>query len=175
MVLYVDETECEEFFIVTGLLVENASDINDAYKRFKKNIKGFSIPEKYKSKLFTEFKSTLLDRDYSRVKRKMLEEICALDGVIIYSSYIKKTPIINQIQKESLYITLLSSIMGTLDRETTIVFDRFGKQAFENNIVDSASTTKTVVDIYPQDSQQEPGLQFVDNICSVCKYMYKFL
>ena len=44
MVLYVDETECEEFFIVTGLLVENASDVNDAYKRFKKNIKGFSIP-----------------------------------------------------------------------------------------------------------------------------------
>ena len=59
--------------------------------------------------------------------------------------------------------------MGTLDRETTIVFDIFGKQAFENNIVDSASTTKTVVDIYPQDSQQEPGLQFVDNICSVIR------
>lgn len=37
MILFVDETENDSFFIVTGLLVNSQADIVDVYKRFKKS------------------------------------------------------------------------------------------------------------------------------------------
>ena len=89
MVIYIDETENDDFFIVVGLCVSGEDRVRNAYKRFKKSIRGYVIPEKYKSRLYTEFKSTLLDRDYSRIKKRMLEEIISLDGKILYS-YLKK-------------------------------------------------------------------------------------
>ena len=36
MYLFVDETECPEYFIVTGLLVNSKEDIELAYKAFQK-------------------------------------------------------------------------------------------------------------------------------------------
>ena len=36
MLLFVDETENEDYFIVTGLLVESQNDIDLIYSRFKK-------------------------------------------------------------------------------------------------------------------------------------------
>ena len=56
MILFVDETECKDYFIVAGLLTESKSKTDDAFKRFKKKVKNFPIPPKKKEKLFTEFK-----------------------------------------------------------------------------------------------------------------------
>ena len=83
MVLYIDETENEEFFIVAGLLVESDSVVQASYKHLKKSIRGMHIPDRYKAKVYTEFKSTLLDRDYRRIKQRMLVEIQELNGAII--------------------------------------------------------------------------------------------
>ena len=169
MVLYVDETENEKLFLVAGLLVDSELSIKNAYSRFKKKIKGFRIQEKYRTRLFTEFKSTLLDNEYSRIKDRMLSEISTLDGAIIYSCYIKKATKMNQVLKESVYITLLSAIVGSLEESTTIVFDAFNKPNFEDNIILSIKDIPMVESICPKDSQTEPGLQFIDNICSVLR------
>lgn len=169
MILYIDETENEEFFIVGGILVESEQKIRAAYKRFKHSIKEISIPTKYKSKVYSEFKAFYLDHDYKKVKRKMLEEIHTLDGCIIYSCYIKKGSKFNQTLKESVYITLLSSILSSLGKTTVVVFDKFGKPDFEKRIINSAKSNENILKIYPMDSQMEPGLQFADNVCSVIR------
>ena len=169
MILYIDETENNEIFVVAGLLVKNQTSVHTAYKHFKKQIQNIYIPDKYKGKVYTEFKSTLLDRDYKRIKRCMLEEIYHLECEILYSVYQKKQPVINQIQKESIYITLLSSILASQSDGITVIFDRFGKKDFEERIVKSALTIECVDDIHPEDSQREAGLQFIDNICSVIR------
>ena len=90
MTLFVDETENEEFFIVTGLLVNSKEDVDLAYKRFKKSIGGAHISNKVKQSLFTEFKSVQMDHHFQTLKRKMLLEIMAFDNSIIYSCYVKK-------------------------------------------------------------------------------------
>ena len=65
MLLFVDETENEDYFIVTGLLVESQNDIDLIYSRFKKKAKNLNISDKKRAQLFTEFKSTLMDRNYA--------------------------------------------------------------------------------------------------------------
>ena len=45
----------------------------------------------------------------------------------------------NQILKESVYITLLSNIIAAVDQPCEVVFDGFGKNDFENNIVSAFS------------------------------------
>lgn len=172
MILYIDETENDRYFIVAGLLAESEQSVDLAYKKFKKDIKEYKIPEKYKSKVYMEFKSVYLDHDYSKIKSKMLEEIHQIDGCILYSCFIKKNSKFNQVLKESVYITLLSSIMSALDSNTDVIFDRFGKDDFEKRIVECAKTNKNIASIVPRDSQLIPGLQFADNICSVIR-MYK--
>ena len=169
MILYVDETENDNCFIVAGLLVKSEEQIRESYKKFKNRIKGIKIPSKYKAKVYTEFKSVKLDRDYSKIKYRMLEEIVDLEGSVIYSIHIKKSNKLNQVLKESVYITLLSSIVASLEEETTVVFDAFNKSDFESNIIRSVETIKNVKNIYPNDSQKEPGLQYIDNICSVIR------
>ena len=169
MILYVDETENDSCFIVAGLLVKSEEQIRESYKKFKNRIKGIKIPSKYKAKVYTEFKSVKLDRDYSKIKYRMLEEIVDLEGSVIYSIHIKKSNKLNQVLKESVYITLLSSIVASLEEETTVVFDAFNKPDFESNIIRSVETIKNVKNIYPNDSQKESGLQYIDNICSVIR------
>ncbi len=169
MVLYIDETENNSFFIVAGLLATSSEETENAYRKFKKSIKRMKIEDKYRSQVYTEFKSTLLDRRYKRIKIKMLESIAEIEPTIIYSVYQKKVSKMNQVQKEAVYITLLTSILTHLKNETTIVFDRFGKTDFENNIMSLARTIPNVVSIYPEDSQRQHGLQFADNICSVLR------
>ena len=64
---------------------------------------------------------------------------------------------------------MLYTILGFLDQKTTVVFDRFGKKDFELNIIDKMQSINVIEDIYAKDSQLDPGLQFVDNICSVIR------
>lgn len=169
MILYIDETENEEYFIVGGLLTESEQAVDLAYKKFKKSIRDIRIPDKYKSKVFSEFKATYLDHDYKKIKIKILEEIRELDGCVIYSCYVKKGTKFNQVLKESVYITLLSSILSSLTDDIDVVFDKFGKPDFEQRIIDSAKVNERINSIVPMDSQKVPGLQFADNVCSVIR------
>ena len=169
MVLYIDETENSDFFIVAGIIVNNSAETENAYRKFKKSIKDIKIPEKYRAKIFTEFKSTMLDRDYKRVKIKMLESLVELEPRIVFSAYTKRLPKLNQAQKESIYIILLTGILTELDDDTLVVFDRFGKADFEHKIMSLANVITNITDIHPEDSQKQHGLQFADNICSVLR------
>lgn len=169
MILYVDETENEEYFIITGLLVESERTINDAYYSFKKRVKGYKISCKQKGILFTEFKSTFIDHQFQSVKRKMLEVVKMADGVVIYSAYIKKTKHISQSLKEIVYIKLLKNIVLSIKCPIDIIFDEFKILSFENNIIKAVGLLSNVISIKSADSQLIPGLQFADNLCSVIR------
>ena len=169
MLLFVDETENDDYFIVTGLLVESQQDIDLIYNRFKKKAKRINISDKKKAQLFTEFKSTLMDRNYQKLKITMLSELSAIEHFIIYSCYIKKDSYFPQTLKEDVYIQLLSKIVESSSDGLNIIFDTFNKQDFEANIINTISSFSSVVSIKSCDSQRNPGLQFVDNLCSTCR------
>ena len=171
MLLYVDETENEEFFIVAGLLIDSRDCADKAYKHFKNSIKNIPIQPKEKAKLFTEFKSTILDRRYKKVKIKMLESLNETERTVIYSCFIKKDGSFDQYQKEKAYIILLSNIVTNVAEDISIIFDAFNKTDFESRIVQSISEHRNVQAIMPRDSQLEPGLQYIDNICSTLRLM----
>lgn len=168
MYLFVDETECPEYFIVTGLLVNSKEDVELAYKRFKNKVKGIPIPDRNKARLFTEFKSTLLDRDYKRVKEAMLFELNRLDYCAIYSCYVKKA-VFTQSVKEKVYTSLLMRITMSIESEVNIIFDTFNQPDFEGVIINCLLGRPNVATIKSGDSQKEAGIQFVDNLCSVCR------
>lgn len=46
MILFVDETECEDYFIVAGLLTVSKTMTDMTYKRFKKKIKNMKLSKK---------------------------------------------------------------------------------------------------------------------------------
>ena len=169
MILYIDETENDEYFIVAGLLADSEADVELAYRKFKNGIKGAKLTNKAKSKIYVEFKSTLIDRNYFSIKNKMLEGISSLNATIVYSAYRKRKPKLNQVQKEAVYITLFSNILASLDTQTLVIFDRFGKSDFEDNIMKAARFYENVTEILSRDSQIEHGLQFADNICSTIR------
>ena len=169
MILYIDETENEKYFIVAGLLIESERSTIRLYKSFKKDIKDYKISNKLKTKIFTEFKSTILDSRFQRIKRKMLETISATDIRIVYSAFKKENSILKQNLKEKIYIDLLNSIIEGIDEEINVVYDRFGISSFETTIEDMVSKISGVKSITAGDSQLIPGLQFADNICSVIR------
>lgn len=169
MILYVDETEHEEYFIVAGLLADTEHAVESAYKSFKKSVANYPLKNDAKQRIFLEFKSTLIDKRFQKIKDKMLHEIRDLNGVIIYSCYVKKRKNMKQALKESVYITLLSNIINSIEEPTDIIFDEFKKNDFEDTIVDTFSDFDNVKSITPFDSQQMAGLQFADNICSVIR------
>lgn len=68
MLLFVDETENQEYFIVTGLLLNSREDAEHVYKNFKKKAHNIPLPKCDKVKVFTEFKSTFLDKHYQQIK-----------------------------------------------------------------------------------------------------------
>lgn len=169
MILYIDETENEKYFIVTGLLVETEQTVELAYKKFKKSISGIKLSEKERQNVYLEFKATLLDKKYSRIKVRLLTAIRDIESSIIYSCYIKKNKILNQPLKESVYIMLLSNIINNCDNSINIVFDRFNKPDFEKRIVESFTANSKIVSIIAGDSQLVHGLQFADNLCSIIR------
>lgn len=171
MVLYIDETENDNYFILTGLLVNSEKDINDVYRSFKKQVNKLKIPKKYKSKLYVEFKSTLLDTRFQKVKIKLLESLNAIDDTVIYSAYIKKTNHLQQSLKDKTYIKLLTSIVNSIEKDIDldIVFDSFPNKRTIMHIIDVISKIENVKSIAPADSQLVPGLQYVDNLCSTVR------
>lgn len=169
MILYVDETENEELFIVTGLLMNSRESAEIVYKSFKKKARNMPVSKRDKAMLFTEFKSTLLDKHYQRIKEKMIESLGEADRQIIYSCHIKKGSSFPQNFKEDIYIALLSRIVLDIMEDVSIIFDTFNKSDFEERIVDRISAYSNVQAIMPRDSQKEPGLQLVDNMCSIMR------
>lgn len=169
MILYIDETENEELFIVTGLLLNSREDAERVYKSFKKKAKNMPVAKRDKQIVFTEFKSVILDKHYQRMKKQMLISLSEADGCIIYSCYIKKEKSFPQKLKEDTYVLLLSKIVSKIKDNISIVFDSFNKQDFERRIVNDLLTFINVQAVMPRDSQIEAGLQLVDNICSVIR------
>lgn len=169
MILFVDETENEEYFIVAGLLVDSKADVENAFKRFRNSIKDFKISNKSKTIVFSEFKSVELDKKYQRIKKRMLQEINTINHSIIYACYIKKGAKFPQNLKEDTYVALLSRIVSAIDMDFCIVHDSFNKKDFEELIADRMLSYTKVQVVMARDSQKERGLQFIDNICSVIR------
>ncbi|MDO4500864.1 MAG: DUF3800 domain-containing protein [Erysipelotrichaceae bacterium] len=169
MILFVDETETNEYFIVTGLLLNNEYETNGVYKKFKKYVNSLSLIQKDKVTLFREFKSTLMDRRFQRIKLKLLDEINNIDNRVIYTTYIKKNHPILQGVKEKEYIRLITRIIESIDLEIDIVFDGFNKKDFESKIIDKLNKLENVKSVRAGDSQKECGLQFADNMCGVIR------
>ena len=169
MILYVDETEHEEYFIVAGLLVESKEFTDSAYKHFKNSIADLRLKDKAKRLVYQEFKSFIIDRNYKRIKIQMLMEISKFADAVIYSCYIKKTDKLYQKSKEDVYIRLLSSIVNAIESEIDIVFDSFNKKDFNERITTEIGKIPQVISIVPGDSILNPGLQFADNICSTIR------
>lgn len=69
MILYIDETENDDYFIVTGLLVASKQNVDMSYKHFKKKVHAMNLSPKRKEKIFNEFKSVILDREFQRIKK----------------------------------------------------------------------------------------------------------
>lgn len=169
MYLFVDETECQEYFIVAGLLVKSKVDAGLAFKHFKKDLKSIPIPAELKAKLFTEFKATEMDRTYQKIKIKMFRCLNNFDYYVIYSCAKKKSIPFSQDDKENAYISMLSIIVSVIESEVCILFDRFKKPDFESKIVGTLLRFEKVKSIQPVDSQSEVGIQFVDNIASAIR------
>lgn len=169
MIIYIDETEHDDFFIVAGLFAKSDNDIILAYKHFKNSISHFPLSQNVKRNVFLEFKSTILDKQYQRIKKRLLSEITTIDGSVIFSCYTKKQKNLKQHQKESIYISLLSNIINSIDENVDIVFDEFKNRKFEEAIISTLSQFQNVHSISKNDSQSCPGLQFADNICSVIR------
>ena len=71
--------------------------------------------------------------------------------------------------KEDIYIAMLSKIVLSIEESIDIIFDTFNKEDFEIRIVDRVSTYDNVKSIASRDSQVEPGLQLIDNMCSILR------
>lgn len=170
MLLFVDETENDDYFVVTGLLVNSQLDITNTYNHFKKRADKLKISPKEKGRLFTEFKSTLLDNRFQKIKEYMIEEMSVIEHCVIYSCYIKKTSRFSQELKESTYISLLRNIVESIDMDIDIIFDTFNKKDFEDAIVATISELQNVNNIESCDSQLNPGLQYADNMCSIYRH-----
>ncbi len=169
MVLYIDETENKNYFIVTGLLVDSVLTLEKNYKMFKNSAKLIYVSPKYKSIIFTEFKSHLLDYDYQKIKLKMLESISRMPCSIIYSKYNKNKKVLNQILKERVYVSLLINIIKVIPDKIEVIFDAFNKKDFEDSIKKKILTCKNVIKVISANSEKCHGIQYVDNISSVIR------
>lgn len=169
MILYVDETETDDFFIVTGMLVESKEAVLLGYKQFKNKIKDYKISPQEKQALFHEFKSVKIEKHHQKIKIRMMEEIAEISDCIIYSAYIKKDTKLYQEAKEEIYISLLTKIVSCISDPVDVVFDAFNKKDFEKKIILSILPLDNIDKITSGDSVLEPGLQFVDNICGAIR------
>ena len=172
MILYVDETENNEYFILTGLLLESEKIANDIYYSFKKKANRYKIPENLRAKLYTEFKSTLMDEKFPTLKKKMIEELKTADNLIIYSVYVKKDKRLFKDLKFDLYTRMLSKIIDSIGQDLKIIFDKCSDSKVDQYIVETISSLDTVISIEAADSQLTPGLQLVDNMCSIIRHKY---
>lgn len=169
MILYIDETENQDYFIVAGLLANSKTEVDISFKHFRNAVKNMNIKTKDKNVVFIEYKSNIIDRRYKNIKLKMLNEINNLNDAIYYSCYIKKEKSLKQSIKEKEYIRLLEKIVSVIPYDIDIVFDSFNKKDFELKIIERISHKENIISIKPMNSQLEAGLKYADNICGVIR------
>ena len=167
--LYIDESLDKNVFVVGGILVDRENDLLLDYKQFKKQVINASMTRKQKDEVSYEFKSTLLERTYPQIKRKMLFKLNTTNCKIVYS-YKNISKKVMQEDKENYYIELLSNIVKSIDDDVTIItFDSFGNNRFEEKIIQSISNIENVKSISKDFSFNNKGLQFADNVCGVIR------
>ena len=167
--LYIDESLDKNVFVVGGILVDRENDLLLAYKQFKKQVINASMTRKQKDEVSYEFKSTLLERTYPQIKRKMLFKLNTTNCKIVYS-YKNINKKVMQEDKENYYIELLSNIVKSINDDVTIItFDSFGNNRFEEKIIQSISNIENVKSISKDFSFNNKGLQFADNVCGVIR------
>ena len=168
MILFVDETESKSLFIVAGLLVNSKQAVEQVFKRFKKKARSVSISDKYKSILFNEFKSYILDNQFQHLKIEMLSILNEIQYQVIYCCHIKSGEF-KQKEKERSYINMLSSIISSTNNPVDVFFDSFGNQEFENSIIKKLESFPNVRQANSTVSETDHGIIIVDNLCSVIR------
>ena len=83
--LYIDESIDEKHFAVEGILCDSEKDMLLACNRLKKQISRIPLTSRVKERINYEFKSSLLDRSYPKIKKKMLYKLNAFDCQVVYS------------------------------------------------------------------------------------------
>ena len=166
MILYVDETGNNKIFIVAGLLASSKEDVELAYKRLKKDVENYPINPKFRAKVFFEFKSRLIDKDYSRIKIKLLENLNSIKYKSLYNISYNKKETFNGNDKKQTYINQLLTIVNSIDEDIELYFDN---TEFNDEVIREVSKCKNVIKIEPKESFACHGIQFIDNICSVIR------
>lgn len=172
MILYIDETQNDNYFIVAGVLFDSKETADLTYKQFKKAASHYPISPKLKQKVFNEFKATLLDRSFLRLKNILLNGISSNCNCVIYSITDIANVSFNQQDKELAYITLLNNIVRAISVDVEVVCDNFNLKGFEDKIISTLSLNSNVISIKTNDSKLEGGLQFADNVCSTIRHYY---
>lgn len=167
--LYIDESADEKYFVVGGILVDNEQDLFLAYNQFKKQITSIPMTRKQKERVTNEFKSTLLEKSYPHIKKKMLYKLNTVNCKVVYCSTILVDKLYER-YKEECYIVLLTKIINAINDDlVVIVFDSFGNKEFENNIISKIEKIDNVERIISDYSFNNKGLQFADNVCGVIR------
>ena len=169
MILYIDESLDNNYFVVGGFAVKSDYIVNEVHKQFKKHAKSFPMKENDRRRVFTEFKSVYLDDSYPALKRDMLNHIVKTDCKMYYKFYELNNETIYQDKKEEIYIKLLVSLVSEIKDEVAVYFDSFKKKDFEDNIKETISKLDNVILVDNKDSLNSKGIQFADNICSVIR------
>lgn len=170
MILYIDETQNDNYFIVAGVLFDSKETADLTYKQFKKAASHYVNNPKDKRKVFGEFKAVLIDKSYRQIKKLLLTHINRHCTSVIYSSCNINNMSFNQAKKEEIYLKLLSSIIDSVSDNIEVVFDRFNLKTFEDKIIGTFSAKENVISITAADSMSVGGLQFADNICSTIRH-----
>lgn len=149
-----------------------SQEITDlAYRVFKNRIKGYYVPSNKKTKLFTEFKSTLTNYKYRNIKKRMLQIVNYECVSIVCSKYKKQGKPMKQGVKEKVYLRMLSRIVENLNPvvNINICIDQLGSKSFTSTVINKLCLYSNVVSVCVKDSRLEHGIQFVDNICSAIR------
>ena len=168
MFLYVDESEGDDYFVVTGILVKNDRELMQLYKTIHKFIKNQKMSNKQKAVLLLELKDYDLHRGYKRIKKKILYELGNQDVTIYYSVYQKKKHF-DQTKKEKVYIKSLKDIVERVQEPINVIYDEFNLKRFHINIEHEISLLDNLEKIRSGNSQKEKLLQFADIICGTIR------
>ena len=86
--MYIDESIGEQLFIVGGILANSERDLLLAYRQLKKQISNIPMTRKQKEAVTNEFKSTILERAYPQIKRKLLYKLNSFQCIIVYKNHL---------------------------------------------------------------------------------------
>jgi len=129
--LFIDESIDSKHYVVGGILVDSENELLLVYNQFKKQITNIPLTRKQKDQITLEFKSTLLDKTYPLIKKKLLYKLNSMRCNVIYS-YRKLDTKINKELSESTYIELITNIVNSINDNVVIVtFDNFSNSIFK--------------------------------------------